>query len=469
MQSLTKLRNKQEGDFMNKTSRLLVALSLVLSLLAGCSSGNQSGQNAAVSNGKDAGTSSAKQEQVTLKLYTWLSEDTAHWSKILPEFTKEYPNIKVDVNVLAAHDDSHEAMKKLDLAAASGEEMDIVMINDSSGYAQRVNAGMLMPLDDYLKADGINYDDEYKASTQINGKYYALPGRFLTWFVMLNKQKLDEAGLPVPTDWTWDDFITYAKKLTKGDGPSKQYGTYFHNWMQYITLALVNDPNNNSILTPDGKPNVDNDRVRKSLQIIQKIENEDKSAHSYADVISQKLAYRNEYFGGKAAMIPTGNWMITEAAGTDAVPATFTSVFAPYPKYSSGDKNGLTLATIDYVGVAANSKHKKEAYQFDRWFSTKGLLASGSMVSAWTKADLNQMIDGLLKNGKNPEKVDKASLLNVLNVSTAVKILAPPTYQSEAEARYTSEVEKFLLNKQDLETTIKNAQKAVQDVINSNK
>ncbi|WP_274653339.1 ABC transporter substrate-binding protein [Paenibacillus humicola] len=453
---------------MRKTASMLMTAVLALGLLAGCGSGSgDSGPQAAGDGGNAGGGSAGK--QVTIKVDTWLSEETAHWSKIIPEFNKEYPDIKVDMNILAPHDDSHEAMKKLDLAAASGQQMDVVMINDSAGYSQRVKAGMLAPLDEFLQADDVNYDDEYKASTQINGHYYALPGRFLTWFVMLNKEKLDEAGLPVPTDWTWDDFIAYAKKLTKGEGPSKQYGTYFHNWMQYITLALVNDPNNNLILTPDGKLNIDNDRVRKSLDIINQVENVDKSAPSYADVISQKLAYRNQYFGGKAVMLPTGNWMITEAAGTDALPATFKTVFAPYPKYKKDDPNGQTVATIDYVGVAAHSEHRKEAYQFVRWFSTKGLLASKSMISAWTKADLSQMIDGLLSSAKNPDMVDKASLENVLKTTKAVKILVPPTYESEAEDRYTAEVEKYLLGKQDLETTLKNAEKAVQDVVNANK
>ncbi|MCZ8515472.1 extracellular solute-binding protein [Paenibacillus filicis] len=447
---------------MKKTSALLLSSAMMVSLLAGCG-----GQPAEEQTNKGA----ANAGQVNLKLYTWLSEDTAHWSKILPEFYKEYPNIKVDVNILATKDDAHEAMKKLDLAAASGQEMDVVMLNNSTGYSQRVNAGMLAPLDDYLKADGVTYDSEYKATTQINGKYYALPGRLLTWFVLLNKQKLDEAGLPVPKEWTWDEFMDYSKKLTKGEGPSKLYGTYFHapNWMQYITLANVNNPENNQIVSSDGKVNINTDRIRKSLQIANQVENVDKSAHSYADVISQKLTYRNEYFGGKAAMIPTGNWMITETAGTAAIPAKFVTAFAPYPKYSKDDPNGQTLATIDYVGVAASSKHPKEAYQFTRWFSTKGILAAENMISSWNKADLNKMIDGLLKTGTNPEMVDRTSLEYVMNSAKAVKIVAPPAYIVDAESRYTSEVEKYLLGKQDLETTITNAEKAVTDVVKTNK
>ncbi|MCD1259895.1 hypothetical protein B5M42_013740 [Paenibacillus athensensis] len=83
---------------MKKLTKLLVSSSLTLALLAGCSSGPSDEQ--AASPGPEQ--NQTQQEAVNLKLYTWLSEDTAHWSKILPEFTKEYPNIKVDVNILAA-------------------------------------------------------------------------------------------------------------------------------------------------------------------------------------------------------------------------------------------------------------------------------------------------------------------------------------------------------------------------------
>jgi len=450
---------------MKKALYIVMMLVLSFTIVVGCSSNTPNSQT---SNGNKQQGSEEGEKPVTLEFYTWLSEGTARWQEILPEFYKKYPNIRVNVNVLANNDDANEAMKKLDLAAASGQEMDVVMLNNSTGYVQRSKAGMLAPLEDYMTAEGINYDNIYTASTQIEGKYYALPGRLLTWFVMLNKEKLDEANLEIPKEWTWDEFMEYSRVLTKGEGPSKQYGTYLHNWAQYVMLAQVNNPENNTLLSADGlKPNINNDRIRQSLQITNQIQNVDKSAQSYANVISQKLGYRNEYFGGKAAIIPTGNWMITEAAGTDTFPATFTSVFAPYPKANADDENGWTLATIDYLGLAAKSKHPQEAYDFIRWMTTEGLLL-GKMIPAWVDADLDVVIDGLLEGKKSPEMVDKETLKYVLEISKTAGIVSPPSYGSEVQSRYISEIENFLLGQQDLETTITKAEKEIQDIINSN-
>ena len=67
------------------------------------------------------------------------------------------------------------------------------------------------------------YNNSYPA---FNGEYYGLPMKNITLLVMLNKAHLDEAGLKIPTEWTWDDYTDYAKKL-KTD---KHYGSYLHSW-----------------------------------------------------------------------------------------------------------------------------------------------------------------------------------------------------------------------------------------------
>lgn len=73
----------------------------------------------------------------------------------------------------------------------------------------------------------------------------------------------------------------------------------------------------------NGLLNVDSFTVRKSLQIRNQAENIDKSAIPFSEAVSQKLAYRDVYFGKRVAMEATGNWMIGEAGGSDKIPATF--------------------------------------------------------------------------------------------------------------------------------------------------
>ncbi|MDP5272997.1 ABC transporter substrate-binding protein [Chengkuizengella axinellae] len=448
---------------MKKISLMIFVLIVFATMLSACGGDSVSNNSESTSsNNSDSGQSNASNETetVTLELYTWLKEHEEHWTVLLEEFNKEYPHIKINLN----NDWGTSELVKVDLAAASQQPMDIITLPNSESYSQRLD--MFLPLDEFINEEGMNYDEEYKVSTKINDQYYALPGRLQIWFVLMNKEKLDQAGLEVPKEWTWDEFMEYAKVLTSGEGADKEYGTFFHKWVNYFTMANLNNPINN-ILVNDGKAAIDTDRVRKSLEITYQLQNEDKTAPPYAEIISQKMSYRNYYFQGKSSIMPIGSFMIQEAGGTEKTAATFKSAFAPYPKFSEDDENGLTYGGIDYVGVAANSKHPKEAYEFIRWYTTKGMSIAGNL-SSWKKADLDQEIEGILANATHPEMVDLESLKYVMDISIPAKISPTPEYYTEVNERYISEVEKFLLNKQDLDTTIKNAEKAVTDIINAN-
>ncbi|MDF2671369.1 MAG: sugar transporter substrate-binding protein [Paenibacillus sp.] len=449
-----------------KWTKVISAAAVVSMLTAAC--GTASDSNNAAGGTKDP---------VTLKLYTFGNEVSYNWTGTIPAFEQANPGIKVEVVVLSEKGDTQESLKKLDLAAASGDVMDVLMFSDPASYAQRVSLGMAEPLDSYIAKDGFKVTEEYKVDTTLNGKVYALPGKFNPWYVLLNKNKLDEAGLAVPKDWTWDEFMTYAKKLTKGEGPSKVYGTYFHGpqsggWMEFMKLAMANQPDNTEFLKEDGTSNLSNPLFKKTLEMRVKMEKEDKSATPYTDIISQKLAYRAQLFNQNTAMLLIGSWMNTEIGGTDQFPLNFNVAVAPYPKNSASDPAGLTPVTTDYVSVAASSKHKEEAYKFVRWFTTEGQIVQGKNIPSWSKVkaeDMTKIIDTILSKTKNPEKVDKASLNSVLALSKASKIIPPAAYQSEVFKVVNEEYELLILGKQDVDTTIKKMNERTQKIIDTNK
>ncbi|WP_027093801.1 ABC transporter substrate-binding protein [Cohnella thermotolerans] len=455
---------------------------LMLGLLSGCGGSNDSnnasgGASPAASGSASASSPAASGQAVNLRLYTYGTEEAYNWKKTLDAYEQSHPGITVELVQLSDKGDTQEASKKLDLAAASSEQMDILMFSDPAGYAQRVSLGMAEPLDDYIAKDGFKEETDYKVDTHLNGKVYALPGKFNPWYVLLNKDHLDEAGLPVPTDWTWDDFADYAKKLTKGEGASKRYGTYFHGpqnggWLEYLKLMMENQPQNSDLLKADGTSNLDDPNFKKTLELRVRMEKEDKSAVPYSDMISQKLAYRTQFFNQSASMLVIGSWMNSEIGGTDKVPLTFNVAVAPFPKNNPGDEIGYTPVTTDYVAVAASSKHKQEAYDFVRWYTTEGQLVQGKNIPAWNQVKSDQVasiIDTILSGTKNPEKVDKKSLVDTLVASKASQIVPPASYQAEVFKAVNEEFEKLILGNQDIDTTVKNAQERVQKIIDANK
>jgi multiple sugar transport system substrate-binding protein len=451
-----------------KWTKVASTAAIVSMITAACGTASDSNNAAGDTGSKDP---------VTLKLYTFGNEVGYNWTGTIPAFEQANPGIKVEVVILSEKGDTQESLKKLDLAAASGDAMDVLMFSDPASYAQRVSLGMAEPLDSFIAKEGYKVTDEYKVDTTLNGKVYALPGKFNPWYVLLNKNKLDEAGLTVPKDWTWDEFMTYAKKLTKGDGPTKQYGVYFHGpqsggWMEFMKLAMGNQPDNTEFLKADGTSNLDNPLFKKTLEMRVKMEKEDKSSTPYTDIISQKLAYRAQFFNQNAAMLLIGSWMNTEIGGTEQFPLNFNVAVAPYPKNAPSDPSGLTPVTTDYVSVAASSKNKEAAYKFVRWYTTEGQLVQGKNIPSWSKVkseDMSKIIDTILAKTKNPEKVDKASLNSVLAMSKASKIIPPAAYQSEVFKVVNEEYELLILGKQDIDTSIKKMKERTQKIVDSNK
>ncbi|MEK8129814.1 sugar ABC transporter substrate-binding protein [Paenibacillus filicis] len=414
---------------------------------------------------------------VTIRFFTHGTESLYNWSQTLPAFEKKYPDIKIELVQLSEKGETLEANRKLDLAASSGEAMDVLMLSDPAGFAQRVAIGMAAPMDEFIAKEGLKVNEEYKVDTKFKGKYYALPTKLNPWYVVLNKDHLDQAGLPVPKDWTWDEFMDYAKKLTKGEGPSKRYGAFFHGptdggFMEFLKLELGNQPKNMEYLKADGTSNMDSPLFRKTLEIFMKMEKEDKSLTPYADRISQKLAYRPAFFNQNASMVLMGSWFTAELGGTDQFPLNFNVAVAPYPKNAPGDPSGYAPFITDYMAIAASSKYKEEAYKFIRWYTTEGQIVQGKQIPAWSKVksdEMDKIIDLILSKTKSPEKVDKDSIKKVVASFKSGEQVPPVTYQAEINKAIQEEFEKLVFGKQDIDATVKNSQDRVQKLIDTNK
>lgn len=439
-----------------KSSFLVLTASALL--MAGCSSteGSKAGEKTG-NNGK----------KVEIKVQTWYNLKNENFDIIKQEFEKQYPNIEVTF-VSAGDNNATEHVKKVDLAAASGEAMDVIMFSQPSFYVQRVALGMLEPLDDYLAKDNVKFDEEYSVNTTEKGKIYGLPGKSVNLFVAINENHLKEAGLEVPTDWTWDEYLDYAKKMTNQTGEKKHYGTYFHSWTNpYAMIGLANQEKNAYLVTDDGKSaNIANPIMRKSMEVRLQAE-KDKSATPYSEVISQKLNYRPQYFNQDASMILTGTFFIPETGGTDKVPATFKTVFAPYPKVNKDDET-TTSVSADLVTMYSKSKHKDEAYTFIRWFTTEGLVVQGRNIPSWKKANMEEVLDKIIAATSNPEMVDKESALSFLKNSKMIPVVNPPAYSAEVEKTLQEEFDKMMLQGQDVDTTLNTAQEKIQKLVDSN-
>ncbi|WP_054859809.1 extracellular solute-binding protein [Gracilibacillus sp. JCM 18860] len=446
---------------------VLFSMFILIGMLVGCNTEETDSNDSANGN-----QSNEEDGEVTIKFHTHGNEASYNWSETIPAFEEAYPNINVELVVLSEKGDTNEALQKLDLAASSGEQLDVLMFSDPASYAERVDLGMVAPIDEFIKEEGFEVSEEYKVNTKLNENYYALPGKFNPWYVLVNKDHLEEAGLEMPTDWTWDEFADYAKKLTTDD----HYGTFFHGpqnggWMEYMKLALASEEEETGFIKEDGSSNFEHPLFRKTLELRWQMEKEDQSATPYTDIMSQKLHYRDQFFNQDSSLVLIGSWMNTELGGTDQFPLEFNVGVAPYPKNDENSEGGYTPVTTDYMAVASSSEHKEAAYQFIRWYTTEGQLVQGKNIPSWNgveDSELEGIVDTILADTNNPEKVDKEALITVLKNAKSSKLIAPVSYQAEIYQMVNDEYEKLIYEEQDIDQTIQAMHEKAKEIIANN-
>lgn len=442
---------------MKKNRFLIIISSLVLvTLLAACS-GDKDGEET-----NDDGV-------VTLKFNHWYTEEAGNWEEVIAAFEEEHPGIKIESEPLVDNLSFQDYLKQLDLRASAQEELDVVMFSNPYDYSKRVEGGLLAPLDSFIEEEGLDITEEYSglySQGEVDGSYYGLPAKKNTYLIVLNKDHLDEAGLPVPTDWTWDDYQEYANKLTVGEGNSpERYGSYLHTWTDfYFFLKVLSKSEENFILLEDGSSNMDDPFIKESLKMRYEMEQEDHSSVPLSNTLSQGLDYRQQFFSQSASMIPMTNIMITEWG--EYTP-DFEMVWAPWPK-NNADDDFKSYNAGDVIGIAENSKHKEEAYTFIRWMTTEGMVKQKRAIPAWNEADLDEVVEQLVASTPKPEAIDTESLTYVLKTAEPTEQFIPKPYIQEAYTAFQAEAELYLLGNQDLDTTIENAKNQIQKIIDDN-
>lgn len=135
----------------------------------------------------------------------------------IEEFNKIYP----DVNIVLEPTPWDDYWTKLEAAATGGSVADVFWMNGPN-IVKYASGEILMPFDEMLKTselDVANYPSGMIDLYNIDGAQYGIPFTFDTIGVWYNKTLFDEAGVEYPTDdWTWEEMVEIAEKLTKEDG-----------------------------------------------------------------------------------------------------------------------------------------------------------------------------------------------------------------------------------------------------------
>lgn len=243
----------------------------------------------------------------------------AFWDTIqqpwLEECVKEFNKIYPDVTVVLEPNVWDEYWTKLEAAATGGTIADVFWMNGPN-IAKYANGDILLPIEDRIAEAGINLEDYPRGTVDqfdVGGHQYAIPKDFGTINVWYNKTMFDEAGLDYPTDdWTWEDMVSMAEKLTKEDG--SVYGIaapYDGQTCFYNTVFACGG----EIISKDKKSSgYDKPETQAGIQRWIDLQ---EAGLSPSQASLEETAADAQFLSGKVAMAWIGSWLLPTVLESD--------------------------------------------------------------------------------------------------------------------------------------------------------
>jgi multiple sugar transport system substrate-binding protein len=157
--------------------------------------------------------------------YTWSGYEDA-MRQVIDGWTKLHPEVELEAQFVPQDD----YWTKIQTMVASGTPPDSG-IADYGRLVSYAKNGTLLDISEYLKAASFPLDTMFPGATaqyrwtdgefdsgNQSGNYFGLPSDAQSQVFVYNKKMFDDAGVAYPTDdWTWDDMLAAAQKLTKPD------------------------------------------------------------------------------------------------------------------------------------------------------------------------------------------------------------------------------------------------------------
>lgn len=367
---------------MKKTRLIAIAscFAMTAAALAGCGgSGSGAASTTAAGSGDAAQTTAAGSgEEVTIRYGIWDSNQEPTLRAIADKFEEENPGIKVEIELTPYK----EYFTNLETSATGGTAPDVFWMN-APHVIQYAEGGMLLPLDDKFDASETAKASDFPQSLvdlyTVDGVRYGMPKDFDTAAVFYNKEIFDNAGVAYPTDdWTWDDYVETAKKLT--DPEKGIWGAAVQLDEQAGWYNTIGSFGGYVISDDKKKSGFDDPKTIAGVQCWKDLIDLGVSP-TYAqlnDTSSHTLFESN-----KLAMEWSGSYSVTEYADIDAIKDKIDVVSVP----SVDGKKSSVIHGLGNV-IFAKSEHPEEAWKFVEFLGGKEAMTmqaeSGTTISART-------------------------------------------------------------------------------------
>lgn len=348
---------------MKKCNQCLCVGGLVLAMLmSGCNTkptdASKNSNSSLSSTNSVSNTQTNNETPTELTLSCWGSEtDVKTYEDRAALLHEKHPSL--NLKIMAIPNDGYDS--KIQTMIASNEAPDIIQLAEASNsYADK---GVLEDLTALVNEANIDLDARFGSAPKAytwKGTLYAMPDRGGAMVVYYNRDMFDAAQVSYPTkDWTWNEFLEAAKKLTivGADGQVEQYGFAAGGWWPWWMSFMYQ--NGGSILDENlEKVTVNSPENIEAINFYTDLVHKYKVAPSADDYsrFGLKDGQPDPLFAqGHCAMNITGYWNVSSLRSVEDLNWDM----APMWK----NKKNSTFVFGSGLAIPKDSQHKKEAFE----------------------------------------------------------------------------------------------------------
>jgi ABC-type sugar transport system, periplasmic component len=225
-----------------------------------------------------------------------------------------------------------------------------------------MNTKYYMDLRPFVERDGINLEEVLLPGMidgyyDADGKLEGFPLLSNCFYMAINKDMFEEAGVPIPeAGWTMEDLLDWGKKFVSGEGANKTYALAKHWVMNSIMLyaggGLPYSPDLQTCY-------MDSPEIEKSLELYQKLILEGVMPN---DTESKAIPSAVLFESGKCAMYPCGGFEV-ESFLNDCAENGINVGFIPMPcGVSDGKEINIQFATG--WAITTTAQNPEAAWEF---------------------------------------------------------------------------------------------------------
>ena len=298
----------------------------------------------------------------TIKFWAMGSE-AEYVTKLVPEFEKRNPGIKVIVQAVPWT----AAQEKLITAFASDNTPDACQLGNT-WVPQFATLNAIVKLDDFINISSIikkeNYFEGIWDTNVLDSIIYGIPWYVDTRLMFYRKDIFERAGYSQPPK-SWDELFDLSNKIKTLFKGEEKYAIYLptNEWSQFIIFGLQN----NALLLKDNNSlgNFSSKEFKEAFEYVIKFHKENLAPIGISQVTNVYQAFEEEYF----SIYISGPWNINEFKKWMKGDLSDTWLTAPLPAKYSEDYPGVSLAGGSSLVIFKRSEQKEEAWKFIEFLS----------------------------------------------------------------------------------------------------